>query len=66
MGPGHRRNGGGGQQQERHLDATGGHFRGEEAPSWLVLVWGVFDKSGGARWGLSGASKGLRAPSFRG
>jgi hypothetical protein len=27
MGPGHRQNRG--QQQERHLDATGGHFSGE-------------------------------------
>jgi hypothetical protein len=27
MAPGHRQKGG--QQQERHLDATGGHFRGE-------------------------------------
>jgi hypothetical protein len=29
MGPGHRQNQNGGQQQERHLNATGGHFRGE-------------------------------------
>jgi hypothetical protein len=67
MGPGHGQNGG--QQQEKKTwDAAGGHFRGEEAPSWLVLVWGVFDKSVGAWWGLSGASKlpskGLRAASF--
>jgi hypothetical protein len=33
-------------------------------PSWLLLVWGVFGKSVGAWWGLSRASKGLRAASF--
>jgi hypothetical protein len=30
----------------------------------LLLVWGVFGKSVGAWWELSGASKGLRAASF--
>ena len=37
--------------------ALGGHFCGEEAPSWLVLVWGGWrgvGKSAGSRWGLSG------------
>jgi hypothetical protein len=37
----------------RNWGALGGHFRGEEAPSWLVLVCGVFGKSVGAWWGLS-------------
>ena len=62
MGPGHRQNGG--QRQEPHLDATEGHFVGRGVPSWLLLVWGVFGKSVGAWWGLSRASKGLRAASF--
>jgi hypothetical protein len=53
-----------GTARGRNWGALGGHFRGEEAPSWLVLVWGVFGKSVGAWWGLSGASKGLRAASF--
>ena len=41
----------------RNWGALGGHFRGEEAPSWLVLVWGGWrgvGKSAGSRWGLSG------------
>ena len=41
-----------------------GTFVGRGVPSWLLLVWGVFGKSVGAWWGLSGASKGLRAASF--
>ena len=51
----HRQNGG--QQQERHLDATGGHFRDEGAPSWLVLVcggWRGVGKSVGSHWGSRG------------
>jgi hypothetical protein len=39
-------------------------FVGRGVPSWLLLLWGVFGKSVGAWWGLSRASKGLRAASF--
>jgi hypothetical protein len=42
----------------------GGTSVGRGVPSWLVLVGGVFGKSVGAGWGLSGASKGLRAANF--
>jgi hypothetical protein len=45
MDPGHRQNGG--QRQERHLDATEGHFAGRGVPSWLLLLWGVFGTSRG-------------------
>jgi hypothetical protein len=64
MGPGHRQNGG--QQQGRNGTWTqlGGTSVGRGVPSWLLLVCGVFDKSVGAQWGLSGASKGLRAATF--
>jgi hypothetical protein len=63
MGPGHRQNGG--QRQERHLDATEGHFRGEGGvPSWLWVVWGGLGWSVGGGGGLWGASMGLRAASF--
>jgi hypothetical protein len=38
----------------RNWGALGGHFRGEEAPSWLVLVCGDWRKAGksvGTHWG---------------
>ena len=50
MGPRYRQNGG--QRQERHLDATEGHFVGRGVPSWLLLVWGGVWQVGG---GLVGA-----------
>ena len=56
MDPGHRQNGG--QQQERHLDASGGHFSKEQAPSWLGAgVWRL-EGGYGCRWVLSGVSRG--------
>ena len=59
MGPGHRQNGG--QQQERHLDASGGHFSKEQAPSWLGAgVWELEGdwEGGGYSVGSVGAPSG--------
>jgi hypothetical protein len=61
MGPGHRQNGGKQQGRNGTWTQLGGTSVGRGVPSWLLMVWGVFDEAVGAQCGAQMGQEG--APS---